>query len=186
MHYKEAIILRKSICIIFVLVLSLLFGCDVGCGIDMDDDGVMDGKDNCPMNYNPDQTDSDGDGIGDVCDISPETCLTNADCPSKDEYCAKAPGDCNGKGICRQMPEACIDLWDPVCTCDGRTVSNDCYAAGRGVNVAYPGECCTVEACGPQLGMPNYLCEDGVTVAGPGPCRRNEDGTCGYVITECP
>lgn len=35
---------------------------------DADDDGVPDGTDNCPLTFNPDQADFDGDGIGDVCD----------------------------------------------------------------------------------------------------------------------
>jgi hypothetical protein len=35
---------------------------------DFDGDGVPDGIDNCPTVYNPDQIDSDGDGIGDCCD----------------------------------------------------------------------------------------------------------------------
>lgn len=35
---------------------------------DRDRDGVADHKDNCPDKYNPSQYDSDGDGIGDICD----------------------------------------------------------------------------------------------------------------------
>ena len=37
---------------------------------DQDVDGVPDDIDNCPNTYNPDQADSDGDGIGDVCEAS--------------------------------------------------------------------------------------------------------------------
>lgn len=36
--------------------------------VDADEDGVLDDVDNCPVNANPDQTDSDHDGLGDVCD----------------------------------------------------------------------------------------------------------------------
>ncbi len=36
--------------------------------IDSDGDGVPNGQDNCPNDANPQQEDSDGDGIGDVCD----------------------------------------------------------------------------------------------------------------------
>ncbi len=35
---------------------------------DFDDDQVLDAGDNCPDVYNPDQSDSDGDKVGDVCD----------------------------------------------------------------------------------------------------------------------
>jgi hypothetical protein len=36
--------------------------------IDTDKDGIIDNEDNCPLIKNPDQSDVDGDGIGDVCD----------------------------------------------------------------------------------------------------------------------
>jgi PKD repeat protein len=35
---------------------------------DGDGDGVVDGEDNCPDDYNPEQDDGDGDGVGDICD----------------------------------------------------------------------------------------------------------------------
>ena len=36
--------------------------------IDSDNDGVYNGMDNCPGDYNPYQEDEDGDGLGDACD----------------------------------------------------------------------------------------------------------------------
>ncbi len=39
-----------------------------GLGGDSDGDGVCEVEDNCPTTANPDQADSDGDGIGDACD----------------------------------------------------------------------------------------------------------------------
>ncbi|RDJ93195.1 hypothetical protein B4Q13_23575, partial [Lacticaseibacillus rhamnosus] len=35
---------------------------------DSDNDGIIDGQDNCPLVVNPGQEDTDGDGKGDVCD----------------------------------------------------------------------------------------------------------------------
>jgi len=37
---------------------------------DIDEDGIVDGCDNCPEVFNPDQEDSSGDGVGDACTIS--------------------------------------------------------------------------------------------------------------------
>src|SRR3954452_9712387 len=38
---------------------------------DYDADGVEDVADNCPSQWNADQADADGDGIGDACDEQP-------------------------------------------------------------------------------------------------------------------
>jgi hypothetical protein len=47
-----------------------------------------------------------------------------------------------------------------------------------------PGGAC--DTCpGPAPGAPNFLCPDGVTIGGPA-CRANADGTCGWIIVQCP
>jgi len=48
---------------------------------DVDDDGLCAEIDNCPIHYNPDQSDSDHDGVGDVCDgyIGPDTSYVSAE-----------------------------------------------------------------------------------------------------------
>jgi hypothetical protein len=40
---------------------------------DSDNDGIPDNQDNCPNTYNPDQADSDGDGVGDACDTGQDS-----------------------------------------------------------------------------------------------------------------
>jgi outer membrane protein assembly factor BamB len=40
---------------------------DVAPPVDSDGDGVADGIDNCPVTANPDQADTDGNGVGDAC-----------------------------------------------------------------------------------------------------------------------
>jgi hypothetical protein len=48
-------------------------------GVDTDGDGVYDDEDNCPENSNPDQSDVDYDGFGDVCDTCPNDPNNDAD-----------------------------------------------------------------------------------------------------------
>jgi len=45
---------------------------------------------------------------------------------------------------------------------------------------------CADDECGPHPGMPNYLCSDSVTVAGPGNCIQNSIGQCYWEIIACP
>ena len=62
-------------------------------GDDADNDGICQGVDNCPATINHDQTDTDGDGIGDACD----TCSLDAD------------NDIDGDGVCGDV-DNCVDV----------------------------------------------------------------------------
>src|SRR4030042_4074586 len=78
--------------------------CTCGQPSDGDFDGVPDNQDNCPQNYNPTQSDMDGDGIGDACDN--QTCGNNVieftescELPStqNNSYCKQNQTQCIGK-----------------------------------------------------------------------------------------
>ena len=45
---------------------------------------------------------------------------------------------------------------------------------------------CAEDECGSPPMMPNYLCSDGETMAGPGDCNQNAAGQCYWEIITCP
>jgi hypothetical protein len=55
---------------IFVILIALCSFSTIQAQ-DIDNDGVTDAVDNCKFTNNPDQVDTDSDGIGDVCDCDP-------------------------------------------------------------------------------------------------------------------
>lgn len=49
---------------------------------DFDEDGFSNAVDNCPAVANPDQKDSDKDGLGDACDMEPTIPVTSSPVPN--------------------------------------------------------------------------------------------------------
>lgn len=65
------------------------------------------------------------------------------DCAA-DQFCKLPSGDCGDggqAGVCEDVPDVCIEIFEPVCGCDGETYGNECKAAMAGVSVAHEGEC---------------------------------------------
>jgi hypothetical protein len=73
-------------------------------GADSDNDGILNGVDNCPYTANPGQEDGDGDGAGDVCD----NCVSISNPPQED-------ADDDGTGdACDECTDVDGDGWgDP-------------------------------------------------------------------------
>ncbi len=109
-------------------------------------------------------------------------CKANGQCKGK-QYCAKAVGDCKGKGNCTAKPDVCPEIFKPVCGCNGKTYSNECFAAAAGVNVASEGACKTGAA--PKPCKTNKQCGAGAYCAKEtGKC--DDEGVCAQKPQICP
>ena len=65
-------------------------------------------------------------------------------CPDG-QFCSFAPeamcGRADASGVCMPRPEVCIDIFKPVCGCDGQRYSNECAANAAGVSADRAGTC---------------------------------------------
>lgn len=82
--------------------------------IDWDKDGVLNSVDNCPDDYNPGQADFDNDGLGDLCDDTPNGPDSDGDTiPDLLDNCPNVanPGqeDSDGDGVGDACPNPGID-----------------------------------------------------------------------------
>ncbi|MFP5284496.1 MAG: Kazal-type serine protease inhibitor family protein [Thermoanaerobaculia bacterium] len=73
------------------------------------------------------------------------SCTQNNQCASN-EFCEFAAGTCpkrnsGATGTCVVKPEGCTQQFDPVCGCDNKTYSNDCFRRMAGVSLKSTGQC---------------------------------------------
>ena len=105
-------------------------------------------------------------------------------CPAA-TYCDWPQDTCgsdDGPGVCRPMPDVCVEIYQPVCGCDGITYGNSCVAASAGIDVASEGECAgggagEGEMCG---GIAGFQCAAGLRCdySGDEMCIADAAGIC--------
>lgn len=130
-----------------------------GCGAqpDSDNDGAYDCVDNCPNDANADQSDADGDKIGDLCD-DPE-CGNGA--VEGEEQCDNGAEE-NSDTLADSCRTNCMS---PHCG-DGVLDVDEACDDGNGVDADLCRNDCSLPTCGDGIVDAGEECETGVTALG--------------------
>jgi hypothetical protein len=107
--------------------------------------------------------------------VATKACWTQADCPAG-HACWR--DQCSGPGACKPKPEACDDVYAPLCGCDGTTYANKCALLQAGTGKIHDGPCANAAAC--KIGGAVPACGD------KGYCATAKPGTCGGLGTCAP
>lgn len=144
-------------------------GCD---GLDDDDDGVLSREDNCPAHPNSDQSDHEGDGQGDVCDVDDDNdghLDLDDNCPLHANPDTQGPaGDLDGDG----EGDACDEDIDG----DGHPNARDnCPYASNPFQVDVNGDE-RGDLCEDDQDQDGVLDEDDNCPQHPNPLQSDQDG----------
>jgi Kazal-type serine protease inhibitor domain len=108
-------------------------------------------------------------------------------CLAANQLCDLDPGYCgssDGGGLCVAKPQACSDIYQPVCGCNGATYPSDCVRQLAGVSKDHDGACGASTTCG---GIAGASCATGQFCEMPaGSCNVSDTtGTCVVQHTNC-
>ena len=118
-------------------------------------------------------------------------CEIDADCVAVQETCCS----CSMGGHSRAVNADYEADFQPSCDPSEPARCRAVYLCGserpaclhdRCEMIAIPEGECAVEECGAPLRAATIMCEDGSLGGNTGRCLRNDDGTCGWELRECP